>query len=130
MVIKDIIDNISNSKIQNSKIHGNGLFATCDMPSEVIIGILDGQQIPYSLYRKLNLSLEWNALENDILLVRPYRTKYSFINHSRKPNVRIDNAPLRVVTIKNIKKGQEIVIDYRKEPLPLEYIKNHGKTYL
>ena len=71
--------------------------------------------------------MEWNAIEKDLLLVRPYRTKYSFINHNRTPNLIIKYNPLRIESFKNILKDEELTLDYRKEPLPDEYIQNKGQ---
>ena len=61
---------------------------------------------------------------------RAVRTKYSFINHSRKPNLRIEKEGMILFTIKDIYCGEELLLDYREEPLREEYINGHGKTYL
>lgn len=124
------IDNILNTKISKSTIHGFGLFATETIKEGAVLCVLDGQKIPFKIYEQNELILEWNAMPNDILLVRPYRTKYSFINHSRKPNAKLENNPLRVVTLTQIVIGEEITLDYRQEPLPKKYITSHGKSYL
>lgn len=88
------------------------------------------------------LFLEWNCLgnknyekdipENTLLLVRPLRTKYSFVNHSRTPNCKLirEKNSLKLVTIRNINKGEEFTFDYRTEPLPDIYYEEHGNTYL
>lgn len=74
--------------------------------------------------------MEWNALNKHTLLVRPLRTKYSYINHSRTPNTEILYNPIRVVATKDINPQDELTLDYRKEALPKEYLDGHGKTYL
>ena len=134
---KDIINTILCGEIKKSTIHGYGLFATEDIPKGVILTFLDGQKIGYNFYLKKKKDWvgemkfhEWNAIENDNLIVRFFRTKYSFINHSRQPNCFVDRYPHSVVTLKQIKKGEEFTLDYRKEPLPQHYLENHGKTYL
>jgi len=124
------IDNIQNTEIKRSVIHGWGLFSLVNIDKDKVLCELDGQEVPYTIYEKNEKSLEWNALEGDILLVRPYRTKYSFINHSRTPNAKIAYNPIRVLSIRNIIQGEEITIDYRKEALPKKYLQGHGKTYL
>lgn len=126
----DVIDNIAFTTIRQSKIHGLGLFAENKIAAGQLLGYLDGQEVPWSLHQKYNLTCEWNALTNELLLVRPYRTKYSFINHSRQPNVKIEYQPLRVVAIQNIDPDEELTLDYRREPLPEDYINNHGQSYL
>jgi len=140
---KIVLDNILFSQIEKSNIHGFGLFSNKNIHKDTIIGILNGQVIDWNEYDsiskiledKLNIAknyifMEWNALNENTLLVRPFRTKYSFINHSYTPNLEIKYNPIRVVTIKNISKKEEFTLDYLKEPLRKEYLEGHGKTYL
>ena len=128
--LEDVIDNLKYSVIRPSQIHGHGLFATDSIPDGIALGYLDGQLIPESLHRKMNLTLEWNAVSENVLLVRPYRTKYSYINHSRTPNLKLVADPLRVVTKRAVFKGEELTLDYREEKLSKEYIDKKGKYYL
>lgn len=128
--LEDVIDNLKYSVIQPSQIHGHGLFATDSITEGTELGSLDGQLIPESLHNKKNLTLEWNAIKEDVLLVRPYRTKYSYINHSRTPNLKLVSNPLRVITKRNISRGEEFTLDYREEKLSKEYIDKKGKYYL
>lgn len=130
MQLKDVIDNLRLTRIAKSRIHGNGLFASEDVPAKTVLGELDGQVIPWRLHQKYSLTMEWNALDEKTLLVRPYRTKYSYINHSREPNLVLARNPLRVVTLKYILSGEELTLDYRSEPLPPEYISGEGSLYL
>lgn len=137
-----VIDNIAYTEIKKSSIHGFGLFASEFILEGTILGVLDGQVMNWdeydnicsqiSLPPELNESffMEWNALAEDTLLVRPLRTKYSFINHSRTPNVCLDRFPLKVVAARNLQPGEELLLDYRCEPLRKEYLNGHGKTYL
>ncbi len=138
----NIIDNISHAEIRPSSIHGFGLFATEPISAGTILGVLDGQVIDWDEYDlicsslslpkqvKQNIFMEWNALSESVLLVRPLRTKYSFINHSRTPNVHLEYHPLRVVVSRDLQEGEELLLDYRCEPLRAEYLDGHGKTYL
>ncbi len=134
-----VIDNIPYGYIKSSNIHGNGLFATADLLKGAIIGTLDGQVMSWVEYKKIFKNIkkkdpiifgEWNALSKTTLLVRPFRTKYSFINHSREPNCYLAHYPLRIVTLRDIKKDEELFLDYRQEPLCEEYLNGRGKTYL
>ena len=95
-----------------------------------MLGTLDGQVIPEVLNNKLALAFEWNALEEDTLLVRPYRTKYSYINHQRTPNLILVGYPIVVTALQDIPKGTELTLDYRKEKLSTNYIETKGKYYL
>lgn len=134
-----VLDTIPLGYIAPSPVHGNGLFARRDIPAGSILTILDGQIMSWSTYHKLRSSIdstnpilfyEWNALERNTLLVRPFRTKYSFINHSRLPNLQIERFPLQVVAIRDIAHDEELFLDYRKEPLNEEYLNGHGRSYL
>jgi SET domain-containing protein len=141
---ENTINNIRQGYIAPSKIDGFGLFANVDIDKEDILCIFDGQIMSWAKYHEIqeNLSsqikspyeqyifMEWNALDEETLLVRSFRTKYSYINHARKPNVKIEQYPLRLIAIEDIGKDTEITLDYREEPLNYEYIKNHGSTYL
>lgn len=61
--------------------------------------------------------MEWNALDQKTLLVRAFRTKYSYINHSKTPNVKVFSFPHRIIALKDIEIGEELTIDYNAEPL-------------
>ena len=127
----DILNNIPKTTIRESTIHGFGLFANDGFSNAQEICQLDGQKIAWSTYaKKKGFSGEWNATTGDILVVRPFRTKYFYINHSRTPNLRVLENPLRIVTLRKIHAGEELLLDYRNEPLPEEYMTIHGSTYL
>ena len=129
-----VLDTIQDTRIAPSPIHGYGLFSRCLMPAGRLLAQLDGQRVPWSLHRALELCEEWNALSPDWLLVRPYKTKYGFINHSRQPNARLELQPsgdrLKLFTARAIAAGDEITLDYRNEPLPEDYLSAHGNSYL
>lgn len=131
----DIIDNIPNTRIAPSAIHGEGLFATVTIPAGSILTVLDGQMIPMAMQHVVSTDIcaahcEWNAVSRDMLLVRAFRTKYSFINHSHNPNVRLEYNPLRIVVSRELKAEDELTLDYNKEPLPEQYMALHGRHFL
>ena len=123
-----IVDNLLFSEIRPSTIHGDGLFATNSINANSILGILDGQLVPWD--EQFSTAFEWNAISESQLLIRPLRSKYSYINHSRTPNLQREYHPLRVTALKDIKAGEELTLDYRKEPLPKTYQQGHGSGYL
>lgn len=137
-----LIDNIPDTAIQRSDLHGLGLFSLKNLMAGVKLCDLDGQIVSYDLYdsqmRKPdyskqvvdNLFVEWNALPNNMLLARMFRTKYSYINHSRTPNCKLIGYPPKLWSIADIETGEELTIDYREEPLPDLYKHGHGSTYL
>lgn len=132
-----VINNIPLGVIKISVIHGYGLFARQDIHVGSHLADLDGQIVPWRLYKSHHnlakeASGEWNALAGKMLLVRPMRTKYSFINHSRRPNCAVVNRndSLLVQAIAYIPRGAELTLDYRCEPLPKEYLSGVGAQYL
>ena len=132
-----VVNNISAGEIALSKIHGHGLFANQDIPVGCTLASLDGQEVPWALYKltkkeESDAFNEWNAINPTLLLVRTFRTKYSFINHSRSPNCKVNAYSGKVIvsTMSNIPAGEELTLDYRHEPLPEEYLSGHGSTYL
>ena len=127
----EVINNIPRTFISESAVHGCGLFATEGFADGEQLCVLDGQRVPWSVYSKREgFSGEWNATTGDILVIRPFRTRYYYINHSRVCNLRVLESPLRVVAIRNIAACEELTLDYRAEPLPEEYMQIHGSTYL
>lgn len=130
------LNNIDGTSIALSPTHGLGLFATAVIPQGTCLATLDGQRVPWAIYAAAKLSQdqfnEWNALPGDMLLVRAFRTKYSFINHSRTPNCAVDTEDdrVRVVALSEILPGEELLLDYRREPLPAGYVTGHGASYL
>lgn len=138
MDFSKIINNIELGLIKKSSIHGYGLFAHKKIKKNTVLGYLDGQLVDWDLYEDVlkdhpileELFIEWNAITEKTLLVRPFRTKYSFINHSRIPNIKIEKNPLKIIAINDINEFEELLLDYREEPLRKEYIETHGKKYL
>ena len=138
-----VVDNMPAGRIDESETHGHDMFARYDVPEGAVVGTMDDGQVigwddfdalvarhPDDLGASSDLFMEWNALSEDTLLVRPFRTKYSFVSHSRAPNVRIARRPLRLVALRDIAEGEEFLLDYREEPLRWEYLEGHGATYL
>jgi hypothetical protein len=74
--------------------------------------------------------MECNKLDLETYLVRPYRTKYSYINHSFSPNTVLKKYPLRLISLKKIHVGEEITLDYTQEELSQEYLSSKNKDYL
>lgn len=112
-----------------SSIHGFGMFAKKNIPAGEILFKLSGELYTKEFLKDQNFHGEWNALENGKFLVRKNRTSYGFINHSRKPNCFIGD-DMRIRSYTSIQKGEEILLDYRKEALPEDYVQGFGKTYL
>ncbi|MEH0690060.1 SET domain-containing protein [Vibrio cholerae] len=137
------LDTISDTTIGLSPIHGFGLFLTKSKLANTIIGKLDGQFMSESDYNYINslispevdryknyFFMECTYLEDNMVLVRSLRTKYSYINHSRSPNIKIDFNSMELVTLCDLDSGTELLIDYRKEWLPETYTRSEKGKYL
>lgn len=147
---KNSITTIQSTEVKNSLYHGLGLFATADFKKETHLTDIEGTWVDFKDYERIrnNLShetgrlrdyffMEWNYYKGSVL-ARNMRTSYGFINHSTTPNVEIryiggreDLKPrLALYACQDIREGDEIVIDYRKEDLPRGYLNNPGTQYL
>jgi SET domain-containing protein len=137
------IDNIESTKIGPSSIHGFGLFAKKDIKQNTLLCLLEGQLLDRKDYKRIGdyckplvesldnyLFMECNYVSLEHILVRPFRTKYSYINHSNTPNVSLFYNPIRIEAVAHIKPGDELTIDYTKESLSGEYLSHPDKTFL
>lgn len=143
-----IINNIKNTYISKSIIEGLGLFSKKSLEKDTLIGILYGQIVEWKSFEnwikemgkktiklsEIGLYEEWNALSENMLLLRLFRTKYGFINHSRNPNIglknNIENHNIEIYTLRRINANEELTLDYRKEKLREEYINEKGREFL
>lgn len=117
-----IIDNIKNTVIKNSTLHGKGLFATHSIEKDTLLCVLEGQVLTTKCYMELiahgnygrNCFIEKYKIDDTHVAAMPFRTKYSFINHSDKPNVFsvLKDRKLYVYTSTNINPEDELVDTY------------------
>lgn len=100
-----------NINIKNSLIDGNGLFARRDLKKGETIAIIRGRVVDFIVVdTKTSLSgPNWIGIGKN-KWVDPYHT-FENINHSCDPNAGIKGTKT-VVARKNIKKDEEITIDY------------------
>lgn len=140
-----VLNNIVHSVIRESTRHGFGLFSTINIEPGCVLCILDGQIMSREQYETKSaffhpkiknlhpyFFMEWNALSGDRLLVRSMRTKYSYINHSTKPNLVLqqDGSKVRLIADQFIRCDAEFFLDYRCEPLPRSYFSSVASSYL
>jgi len=122
-------------RIQVSDAHGSGLFTSRTVATDELIyqaplgEEAQGRDRPT---RENNYGgcAEWNVSTGDVYFVRNPSTFYGFINHSRTPNAKVKldkrEGVLRVYALRNINIGEEVLLDYRCEPLELGYIIDRG----
>lgn len=121
-----IVDNIVLGEIKPDENNILFLYASNNIKKDTILCELNGQIV---FFEEKYLDYEWNYIGNNILLIRPFRTKYSFISHSKASNCIVkhffDNfgtyQKSLLITSKDIKYGEKILLDYEKENLPEEY---------
>jgi len=114
------LQTIPGTSVGPSPTHGRGLFTNRGWPDGYILGELDGQVVPVAQYPKVE-ALEWNGLTSELLLVRPIRTSYGFMNHSTNPNVAIKGGEVMRAR-RPIAPGEELLIDYFATPVPDAYL--------
>lgn len=96
--------------IGNSKISGKGMIAGEDIPKGKIISRVEGP-LKFKVNRNKEDALanpDWVGVKKDIWIdpKRPHK----FLNHSCSPTAGIRG--LTLISIKDIKEGEEITIDY------------------
>ncbi len=116
------IQTIDGVELRASPIQGQGIFATRDFAAGELLCILDGQVVDVTRHPAVIDALEWNALSPALLLVRPLRSSYGYINHSGRPNVSIDEDGHHMRTSRAIAAGEELTMDYFAQPVPAAYL--------
>jgi SET domain-containing protein len=87
---------------------GNSVFANNDITAGMIIGYLEGYEISYNT--KHSMHLDGEIIEATGML--------RYLSHSCDPNAFFKNDQRWLYALKDIKKGNEITIDYeRTEPV-------------
>jgi hypothetical protein len=116
------IETIAGAEVAPSAIQGRGMFARRTWAVGEVLCVLDGQVIDVTRHPAVIDALEWNALSPQRLLVRALRTSYGFINHSGRPNIRIDEDGRTMRACQPIAPGDELTMDYFEQPVPPAYL--------
>lgn len=124
------LETIADAHVAPSRIHGLGLFSLRSRTRGELVCRLDGQEINPDAWPAILFTLEWNAVSEDRLLVRGVRTSYGFVNHNRAPNLQIDSAGRLVRALTDLAAGDELTLDYTKQPLPKAYLADPRAAYL
>jgi uncharacterized protein len=97
--------------VQSSSIAGKGIFATRKIRKDEFIMKIEGPTIRWKYFFDHRVGPNWvNAGKN--LWRIPYKhSSWNYINHSCQPNAGLPQRS-KVVAMKDIEAGEEIVIDY------------------
>ena len=95
----------SKLKVRKSRIHGKGLFAKKAISTDSLLGFCKTKRVrkegPYVLTLGSGKQVRVTC-------------KFRYINHSKNPNVAYYD-DLSVVTLRDIRKGEELTHDYGEE---------------
>lgn len=123
--LSHLLDNAPKCRPGKSQIHGYGLVAVERInKGEMIIDYSD----PTIYIEKRFSDLEswrleggkYTGISEEICLVSETFTKYSLLNHSRRPNAVSDFKARHIVALRDIDPGEEVTVDYRLEPVSTE----------
>lgn len=104
-------------KVKRSKIHGKGIFAASNIPNDELVIVIKGETITGKECERReeednNVYIFWNGR----YYIDTFNTdKIKYINHDCNPNCTVlerDKDSLNLVAIREIKKDEEITMDY------------------
>jgi hypothetical protein len=121
-----IIDNDDGpfTYVKESSVEGFGLFASKDFNMWDLV--VNYRMFPKDWYKTRYVDLteeqirkNWYVPLNDEECITSNKSsKFSYINHSRRPNCFWDLMSHKITANRDIKKDEELFIDYRREPRP------------
>jgi uncharacterized protein len=108
-------------KAGRSRLHGYGLFANADLPARRKLGEMSGHYVKLPEARKLVESLpviQLVELGPRLALDCRDGNDFKYLNHSCKPNayLRIYRKSVEIYALREIKKGEELTVDYGVTP--------------
>ena len=127
---RDFVQTIPDARVAVVEGKGSGLFATRARLADELVCKLDGQVVDCELYPEVMIALEWNALSERLLLVRPLRTSYGYINHARTPNLAIDPDGVHLRAARHIAACEEFTLNYLAPPVPPAYLASAEGRFL
>jgi uncharacterized protein len=112
----------NNVVVKKSRIHGKGIFASKNIPANELVMIISGEVISGKECERReweddNVYIFWNG-RTYIDTINTKKIKY--INHDCNPNCEVlarDKESLNLVSVREIKKGEEILMDYGYEEI-------------
>jgi hypothetical protein len=110
--------------VKPSLIEGYGLFASKDIKKNDLV--IDYRMFPKDWFKTRFVALteeqirkNWYVmLDSEECITSDKFSKFSYINHSRSPNCDWVLNIHKIIANRDIKKDEELFIDYRLEPRP------------
>jgi SET domain-containing protein len=91
--------------VDSSSIHGEGLFAACELTAGQLIGNYQGPVVEQD-----GMYVLWIEQEEDVWVGYDGRNCMRYLNHADSPNAEMDG--LQCYALEDISINQEITIDY------------------
>jgi hypothetical protein len=129
-MMDSFIQTIPNTVERKSTRNGNGLFTIVARQKGEVLCKLDGEVIQHNNDQALLTSTEWNAIDDDRILLRRNATSYVMINHGSRPNLTIDVGTFEMRAMRDIAKDEELVLDYLENGFPQAYLNSDRCAYL
>ena len=128
--LANLVDNAPKCKPGKSAVDGHGLIAAEPIAAgEVIIDFSDPEVYLETTFDALeSWRLEggkYTGISEKYCIISEQMTKYSLLNHSRNPNAITHFEARQVVALSNIQPGEEVTVDYRREPVSV-----HAKAHI
>jgi|SRR3989344_1309729 len=103
--------------VKTSKIHGKGVFANKNFKKGEVVIKYNLKQLTKKEFGSLSdKEKHYTTLQEDKYWLFPSPERY--VNHSCEPNVLPNFKKKGDFAVKDIKKGDEITTDYRKDKVP------------
>ena len=96
--------------VQESGIHGKGLYARVDIAKGEYLGTYDGPEVTEN-----GMHVLWVEEEDGSTSARDGQNLLRYLNHSVKPLAEFEGFDL--YALRNIEKDMEITIDYGENPV-------------
>ena len=94
--------------VQDSPIHGKGLFASVTLEKDCYLGTYDGPET-----RENGMHVLWVQHDDKEWIGRDGKNLLRYLNHTRSPNAEFDGFDLYAIT--TIAPNEEVTIDYGDE---------------
>ena len=101
---------------RSSSVAGIGVFAIDNIKQGEVVGVLGGIIVPTDKIKEYRKAMTQVGIQIDdnffiVPTIREELEEYGVFNHSCDPNIGFSNS-ISFVTIRDIKKGEELVFDY------------------